>query len=166
MINFYETIVNSSLTDHFTLQFSMNFNYKTETKEEKATNPYSTKIYEYNTRDADDEDWEKFEAILDALDYEKRANNKNVEEKLNIMLKMFEETTDIMMEKKKEFSDEAENEDGDERPDTRNFITKKVRKLMRRKKKLTSKMFTSKLWQKNAKIEEELEAVEHEIDEH
>ena len=164
MINFYETIVNSSLTDHFTIQFSMNFSFKEE-KEEKATNPYSTKVYEYNLRDADDEDWEKFEAILDALNYEEKSVNLSVEKKLEMLYKMLEDTTDIMMDKRKEFTNEEEWDD-EEKRETKNFIPKKVRKLMRRKKKLSERMFSSKLWQRNLKVEEELEAVEKEIDDH
>ena len=122
-------------------------------------------MYEYNLRDVDDEDWEKFEAILDALNYEEKSVNLSVEKKLEMLYNMLEDTTDIMMDKKKEFTNEEEKED-DGIKKTKNFIPKKVRKLMRRKKKLSERMFTSKLWQRNLKVEEELESVEKEIDDH
>ena len=54
LINFYTTIVNNKLSDHNTLEINMNFSYSQEVKEEKVANPYYTKIFEYDTTNADE----------------------------------------------------------------------------------------------------------------
>ena len=65
MINFYRTIVNKSFSDHNTLEFDLNFSYNTEKKKEKKKNPYATRVPEYDTENADDEEWLRFQKALD-----------------------------------------------------------------------------------------------------
>ena len=101
LVNYYTTIINKKLTDHCTLKFSMNFTYNMETKVEKATNPYSTKMFEYNTKDADEEDWERFAHFLENSNYEANLEGKDADEKLKYFYKTLEEVTELTMNRKK-----------------------------------------------------------------
>ena len=49
LINFYRTVINKKFSDHNTLEIDMNFTYNVNTKKDKVDNPYSTKVYEYDT---------------------------------------------------------------------------------------------------------------------
>ena len=110
----------------------MNFTYNAETKVEKATNSYSTKIYEYNTKDADDKDWGRFSDFLQQSDYENNLEGKEkaVEETLAWFYNELEEVTEITIKWKKEFPQEESNddegfiegEDQDEEKKPKNFI--------------------------------------------
>ena len=71
IINFYRTIFNKSFSDHNTLEFDLNFSYNTEKKKEKKKNPYETKVPEYDTENADDEEWLRFQKALDKVDVDK-----------------------------------------------------------------------------------------------
>ena len=67
LINHYKTIVNNRLTDHNLLNVSLNFSYNQPIKTAQVKNPYSTKIYEYDTNNADNEDWARFEHYCSSL---------------------------------------------------------------------------------------------------
>ena len=135
LINYYSTIVNSKLSDHNTLEVNMNFTYNQEVKNEKVTNPYNTKIFEYNSNEADDEDWERFKQYLEDVDVETEFDGMNANDGLKRIYFLLEKASDICLKKKVEFEDE---DDGLKRKKG-SFIPKKVRKLMSKKEKLTRK---------------------------
>ena len=86
--------------------------------------------------------------------------NKNVEKKVKKFYDLLETTTALVFPKKKAFDDDmnlATKEKG-------NKIPKKIRQLMKRKKKVSGQVLSSKSWQKNFEKMEELKAIEEELD--
>ena len=165
LIGGYETTVNKKLSDHFLLTVALNFTYNRETKVPKVKNPYTTKVYEYNLFDATESDWRRFETVLAgiSIDFEEETKNENVEVKLAKVYENVERATHIVFKKKKDFEDEAPEENGKKM--SKNKIPLRIRTLMKRKKKLSSKILSSTSWQKNYKTMVELREVEEEIDE-
>ena len=140
LVNDYTTTVNNKLSDHHLLNVRLNFSYNDMTKVAKPTNPYSTKIFEYNLFDADHEDWVKFEAILKTHteNFEVETEGDNTDIKLEKFYKHLERATAIIFEKKKDFIEEENKDEGIEidQQKTKNKIPKHIRNLMRRKSKL------------------------------
>ena len=164
LVNSYITTVNKKMSDHYLLTIALNFTYNAETKKKKVTNPYSTKVYEYNLNEASENDWKRFNAILESVskDFEVETRNENAEVKLAKVYEYVERATHVVFMKKKIFEDETEKE---EIKVTRNKIPKRIRALMKKKKKLSSQILSSSSWRKNYKTMVELEEVETEIDE-
>ena len=77
LVNYYKTVVNSKLTDHNLLNVLSNFSYNQPTKTEHVKNPYSSKIYEYDTENADEEDWARFEHYLQQFNEEDLENGRS-----------------------------------------------------------------------------------------
>ena len=69
-----------------------------------------------------------------------------------------EEAADLCLRKKETFSNETVEKK------KRSFIPKEIRRLMKRKEKLSGRMMQSRSWQKNYKIFKELEEVETELE--
>ena len=69
-----------------------------------------------------------------------------------------------MVFRKKEIFEEKTEPNEDEAKVTKNKIPKRIRLLMKRKKKLSSRILSSSSWRKNYKTMVELEKVEEEID--
>ena len=77
---------------------------------------------------------------------------------------MLEETAELTLEKKNEFCEQNNTEEKEMTSNkSKNFIPKIVRSLMRRKKKLSDRLMSSKNWEKNYKVSQELEGVEEEL---
>ena len=165
LIGGYETTVNKKLSDHFLLTVALNFTYNRETKVPKVKNPYTTKVYEYNLFDATESDWMRFDTVLAgiSIDFEEETKNEKVEAKLAKVYENVERATNIVFKKKKDFEDEAPEENGKKM--SKNKIPLKIRTLLKRKKKLSNKILSSTSWQKNYKTMVELKEVEEEIDE-
>ena len=73
-------------------------------------NPYSTKVFEFNTKDAYDEQWKSFEHLLDQFD-EDVLDDKEPEEQLNIIHSVIEETVKLSIPRKKDFEEEDDTYD-------------------------------------------------------
>ena len=50
LIQFYKIVINKKLSDHNTIEVSLNFTFNDEVKVEKVKNPYTTKIFEQDTK--------------------------------------------------------------------------------------------------------------------
>ena len=161
IIQFYKITINKKLLDHNTVEVSFNFSYNQETKIEKVMNPYSTKVFEFNTKDADDEQWKRFEHLLHQFD-EDVLDDKEPEEQLNVIYSVIEETVKLSIPRKKYFEEEDDTYDKKE-TSSNNFIPKRVRQLVKRKQNLTEQILKNKNWHKNYKIQLELEHVEEEL---
>ena len=169
LVNEYTTVVNKKLTDHYLLNVKLNFSYNNINKVQKATNPYSTNVFEFNLSEADQEKWQKFEAVLDTLtvDFEEETKEDQAEVKLDKFYKHIERATAIIFERKKEF---IEQEDHDancikvDQKKSKNKIPKYIRNLMKTKAKLSRKILSSTSWEKNYKTMTELEKVEEKLD--
>ena len=164
LIGGYETTVNKKLSDHHLLTISLNFSYNRETKVSKVKNPYTTKVYEYNTFEATESDWKRFETVLEGIsaNFEEENVNKSVDSKLAKVYENVERATAIVFKKKPEF-EEGYVGDGLQKK-SKNKIPVRIRKLMKRKKKLSEKILSSHSWQKNYKNMVELREVEDAID--
>ena len=88
----------------------------------------------------------RFEKLLDLINIDKEFGGaENVEKKVKKFYDLLETTTALVFPKKKAFDDDmnlATKEKG-------NKIPKKIRQLMKRKKKVSGQVLSSKSWQKN-----------------
>ena len=80
-------------------------------------NPYSTKVFEFNTKDTYDEQWKSFEHLLDQFD-EDVLEDKEPEEQLNIIYSVIEEGIKLSMPRKKDFEEEDDYTDKNEKSTT------------------------------------------------
>ena len=129
-------------------------------------NPYSTKVFEYDTKNADDEDWARFEHFLQQKDETTEFEGLKPEEQLNKMHLFIEEGLSLCLKKKAEFKEKEQEEEMLVKKKPSNFIPKVVRNLMKKKSKLSHKILKSKNWEKNYKVMIEIEAVEEELKKH
>ena len=166
LVNSYTTTVNKKMSDHYLLTIALNFTYNAQIKKKKVTNPYTTKVYEYNLNEASENDWKRFNAILESVskNFEEETKNENADVKLAKVYEYVERATHVVFMKKKIFEEETEKDDEGIKV-TRNKIPKRIRALMKKKKKLSSQILSSSSWRKNYKTMVELEEVEEEIDE-
>ena len=161
LITNHTLTVNQKFSDHNLLETNLSFTYNKDNIKKKRENPYKTKIYEYDTEQGDEEDWMRFEKLLDLINIEKEFGGaKNVEEKIKKFYELLETTSAIVFKKKKGFEDDVDQE-----TKKGNKIPKKIRQLMKRKKKVSAQLLSSKSWQKNFGKMEELRAIEEELDE-
>ena len=155
LVNGYTTTVNNKLSDHHLLTVALNFSYNT------------TKVFEYKLAEASENDWKRFDSVLKQIssDFEEETRELDVEKKLEKMYEHVERATKIVFPKKEAFEerDESEAETLPKKP--QNKIPMRIRKLMRRKKKLSSKILASTSWQKNYVTMMELRKVEEELEE-
>ena len=158
LVNYYKTVVNKKLSDHSTINVSLNFTLNAEKEEEKVMNPYSTKLYEYETNNATDKEWGRFEYVLNNIDENELLADEKPEEQLSRIVKTLEEVADLCLRKKEAFSNETVEKK------KRRFIPKQIRTLMRRKEKLSERMMKSRSWHKNYKTFKELEDIETELE--
>ena len=166
LVNSIATTINKKMSDHNLLNIALNFTYNAQIKKKKVTNPYSTKVFEYNLNEATENDWKRFDAIFRNVskDFEAETRNENADVKLAKVYEYVERATHVVFMKKKIFEEETEKEE-EEIHVTKNKIPKRIRALMKKKKKLSSQIFSSSSWRKNYKTMVELEEVEKEIDE-
>ena len=80
---------------------------------------------------------------------------------MNKFYDLLETTTAMIFQKKKAFEDNVDLETKEKG----NKIPKKIRQLMKRKKKVSGQVLSSKSWQKNYRKMEELKTIEEELDE-
>ena len=162
LINNYTTIVNKQFSDHFVLKVWLNVSYNQETKQPRKY-PYTTNLYQYDFEQADDEDWLRYDAMLATVDFEEEVKGMNTGQRLRRFYEVLEGTTKEIFKKKKEFEDDTEKTETNNKP--KNFIPKRIRSLMKRKSKLSQKILASIKWWKTVEMEEELENIEMELDE-
>ena len=167
LISHYTTIVNKHFSDHFILCFNMNITYNTkEVGKEGAKgggkeNPYFTKLLEYDFDGASEEDWFRWSRILGTLDFDEETKGMMTNNKLQRFYDILEGTAALIFKKKADHLEEAEKSD---KP--KNKIPRRVRKLMKQQKKLSSRILHKKMkWQTTMKLMNDLEKVEKEIQE-
>ena len=161
-INNYTTIVNKKFSDHFLLKVWLNVSYNQDDKQAQRKYPYTTTLYQYDLEKADDEDWLRYDHMLGTIDFENEVKGMNTNQKLRRFYEILEGTSKEVFKKKKEFQDESLKEKVNK---PKNFIPKRIRKLMKRKSKLGNQILASSKWWKTVKMEEELEQIEMELDE-
>ena len=93
LVSNYSTNVNNKFSDHHLLT--------------------STRIYEYDVKNASKSDWKRFEKILQEIskNYEDESKDLNTEDKLKKVYEYAEIATLIVFQKKKDFSEGKNIED-------------------------------------------------------
>ena len=162
IISTYTTIVNSKFSDHFLLKIWLNISYNQTKKEGKREYPYKTILQQLDLESADDEDWLRFDSLLETVDFEEETKRMNTKQKLGKFYEILEGTALEVFKKKKEYNEENNNEELNK---PRNKIPKRVRQLMKKKAKLSKKILASKQWWKTYEIVEKIEMIEKELDE-
>ena len=163
IIQTYKITVNKKFSDHNTIELKLNFPFNEDLKIKKIKNPYLTRVFEYETENATEEQKIRFEHLMDQYDEDKLDEMETTEEQIQTVYELVTEALRKSVDLKKEFEEENYDET-DKKPN--NFIPKKVRQLMKRKKVLSERMLKSKDWYKNYKVQLELEEVETELDYH
>ena len=124
-------------------------------------------MYEYDTKNADKEDWARFEHYLQQFN-EEELDDLKTEEQLQLFYDLLEEAFEKCLNKKTEFLEKEENseQENDFQKKSKNFIPKEVRNLMKKKQKLSQKILKSKSWEKNYSVMLELQEVEEKLSDH
>ena len=94
----YKVTVNKKLSNHNTVEVRLNIPFNKEGKEEKVKKPYTTKIFEYDTSNASEEQLKR----MDQFD-EDCLDDMNPEEQLDIFLGVMEEAVEMSIPRKKIF---------------------------------------------------------------
>ena len=90
----YKVTVNKKLSDHNTIEIRLNFTFNNVEKEEKVKNPYTTKIFEFDTENASEEQFKRFEHLMDQFD-EDKLDDLNPDEQLDVIIKVMEEAVEL-----------------------------------------------------------------------
>ena len=144
--------VNRSISDHDLIEFSMDLNNNKE-NHVPSQNPYEYKICEYEISD-DCEGWNDFYQAIDGYDLSE-IENISAEEQVETFYQILEKNAEIFLPKKYGFERKGEKK--------RKFIPDNIRKLLRKRLKLSKKKLTSNSWVKNHRNIEKLEKVEEEL---
>ena len=131
LINDYQMVVNSHLSDHNTICLNLNYeNVKIETNGRK-TNHYHSQIPEYNYRDADEEDWLRLNLELDKIDWSILLAEQSPDQMTQIFLEKLLEKVSLIFKKLPKY--ETDEDSNNEKKDfsSKNKIPRKVRSLMR-----------------------------------
>ena len=124
LIQTYKVTVNKKLSDHNTIELNFNFTFNEEVKLEKVKNPYLTQVHEFDTEKATEEQWNRFEHLMDQFDEDKLDDMTTTEEQIETVYHTIVEALRKSVKLKPEFEDQAEDEPV-KKPN--NFIPKKVR---------------------------------------
>ena len=164
-------INNVKLTDHKTCVAQLSYQSNPEKKEEKK-NFKTTKIPEYDTAGADEEDWLRASKLLDMVSWKEVLANKSENEVANIILNKMEDVVMKTMHLKvtSEKHTNTLHEEGRQSPETNTFrsnnlIPRKVRKEMRRKFEASESLKTVTSVKRCLRLREKLEKAEDELKE-
>ena len=80
LINDYHIIINSHLSDHYTVCINLNYEQINVDKAKLKANHYHSEIPEFNFRDADDEDWMRLNLELDKVNWESLLQKESADE--------------------------------------------------------------------------------------
>ena len=151
-------LVSQSISDHNLLEIPITHSYNQPKQSRSKERPFSTKIHEYEFWEADEEDWMRYGALMEDIDWDHSSQGLDVGGKLELFYELLEDVVSKVFKKKEEFS---EKEDADKR--TKNKIPKQVRLLMRQKKEISNRMMNSKSWLKTLKLTRQLEDKEKQL---
>ena len=160
LIHNYNIIVNSSLSDHFTIIINLNLKKSDSLKSQEQINHYFSKISELDLKEADEEDWYRLNLLFNKINWDSSLEELSTEESVQKFINLLEENASLVFKKKKRF--QAEDEAGNNQASfkSNNKIPKPVRRLMRSKTKLSKAILKVKSCQKYLKMRESLEAIE------
>ena len=109
IINNQTIIVNEKLSDHYLIQFNLNYENVSKNEEKKHTkNHYKTDLNDYDFHGASEELWYRFNLLMGEVDFEEKFLDLNTTEKLNSFYSEVSRIVDIIFEKKI-YEDKTEN---------------------------------------------------------
>ena len=154
LIHDYQTIVNSKLSDHYTICINLNYEKMRKLKNGKKTNHYETSVPEFDLKAGDDEDWMRINLLLNETRWESLMENMSAEESLLTFLKVVEQNVSLVFTKKSETNQPSGGFTN------KNKIPREIRNLMRKKRKLSKVTLRAKSHSRLLKLREELENIE------
>ena len=108
LIHNYQIIVNSKLSDHFTICVNLNYDKIVQPESKKKKNS----IPEYDLKVGDDEDWSRLNLLLNKVNWETILEGLSPEESLMTLLKVLEENVPLVFSKHKDFLEESQDHPG------------------------------------------------------
>jgi hypothetical protein len=149
----YETEIDPKLSDHNVLIFNLNENDEVPDRV-KYVNHYLTDLIKYNVEDASKEEWEVFTDRMENTDMD-FLKAMDVDSQVDYLYQALEDAARAAFSIKERFTNKPK----------RRYIPQEVRKLLRRKSKLSKRILSKSNWVQNMKIMEELEDVTVALDE-
>ena len=90
LIHNYQVIVNSQLSDHFTICINLNYEKVKKKEIKKKSNQYRTTVPEYDLMAGDEEDWLRMDMIFRNVNWESLLENLSPTEALSKLLNVIE----------------------------------------------------------------------------
>ena len=163
IIHSYNTIVNSFLSDHFTICLNLNYENVRKPTKKKRSNHYHTIIPEYDLKDGDEEDWLRLNLLLNEVKWEEQLSATSSEESLGQFLAILESKVPLVFNKHPAFKEEESSSHKEEKFNNGNKIPRTVRNLMRNKAKISKALLRTKSVAKYLRMKENLEKVESQL---
>ena len=163
LVHDYQMIINSNLSDHFTICIHLNYETIRKPTVKKRTNHYHTVIPEYDLKNGDEEDWMRLNLLLNDVNWESLLEETSPEESLARFLNILEEKVPLVFSKHPSFSEEDSSSPQEEKFRNGNKIPKPIRNLMRSKAKISKSMLRTKSVAKYSKLRDELEGIESQL---
>ena len=163
LIHDYQTIINSRLSDHYTICIRLNYDQIRKSEDSRKTNHNLTSVPEYDIKAGDEEDWMRMNLMLNDVNWESLMENLSSEESLNLILKVIEEKVSMVFNRKSDFLDKDSLNQPPGRFKCGNKIPREIRNLMRKKRNLSKVMVRSKSWTRLLKLRETLESIENKL---
>ena len=186
LINDYYMIVNSQLSDHYTICANLNYEKGNSKSARRVENLYHSKLPEYNFRDADEEDWMRLNGEFDKLNWDSLFDNLPPAEMTETFLTILQDKVALIFKKLPQFENPQkqsdpiradsnradQNKDDPNRVDldkkkesfsSNNKIPRKIRILMRNKSKISKSIQRIKSVPRYLKLRSELESIEKQL---
>ena len=160
LIHNYNIIVNSMLSDHFTICINLSLKESTNPQSQQQKNYHFSKIAESNLKEADEEDWFRLNLMFNQINWESILEELSPDEALNKFISVLEENVEIVFKKQKRFQADGKEENGEKKFISNNKIPRPIRKLMRKKCKLSKAIMKTKSCNRYLKMRESIEDIE------
>ena len=145
-------IVNSKLSDHFTICLNLSLGGNLKSNPAKNENHFFPFISEYNLKDGDDENWYRLGLMLNQINWDSILEELCPEESLKKFVSILEDNVALIFKKQKVFQS-----DSGQVFKRKNKIPRPVRILMRNKTKLSRRIMKVKSTEKYLKMKDKLE---------
>ena len=158
----HEILENILFSDHCICILNTNLEPKSIT--ETNVNYYTSDIPNYNLMEASEIDWEKINESLKKIDWENIFNDKNEFEITEILIKIIENSVrDTMKSRSRE---KRTHDNNGNKFNSNNLIPKAVRKLFRKKCKISKQIKTVKNVKQCSKLRNDILKIDIELKNH
>ena len=84
-------LVSQSISDHNLLEIPITHSYNQPKQSRSKERPFSTKIHEYEFWEADEEDWMRYGALMEDIDWDHSSQGLDVVGKLELFYELLED---------------------------------------------------------------------------